>query len=104
MRIVKYSKCSLEVLCIFFKYTRNMLNQCDQMATPARGLKLMTTVDDSIAPPLFPGPRPPPGRLSFFQFARALRDSTIATFALEAYEQDILERKMFGRRMFVVND
>jgi cytochrome P450 len=64
----------------------------------------MTTVDDSLATPLLPAPAPPRDRLSFLQFARALRDSTIATFAQEAYERDILERKMFGRRMFVVND
>ena len=60
--------------------------------------------DDSIGAPVLPAPRPPRGRLSFFEFARALRVSTIATFAQEAYECDILESKMFGRRMFVVND
>jgi cytochrome P450 len=64
----------------------------------------MTTVEDSIAPPALPAPRPPRRRLSLFEFARALRVSTIATFAQEAYECDILERRMFGRRMFVVND
>jgi cytochrome P450 len=64
----------------------------------------MTTFDDSIATPILPAPVPMRGRLSFLQFARALRDSTIATFAQEAYERDIIERRMFGRRMFVVND
>jgi cytochrome P450 len=62
------------------------------------------TAEDSIATPLLPAPAVPQGRLPLLQFARALRDSTIATFAQEAYERDILERKMFGRRMFVVND
>jgi cytochrome P450 len=64
----------------------------------------MTTVNDSIATPALPAPVPPRGPLSFFQFARALRDSTIATFAQEAYERDILERRMLGRRIFVVNE
>src|SRR3974377_2261164 len=64
----------------------------------------MTAADDSIGAPVLPAPRPPRGRLSFFEFARALRVSTLAAFAQEAYECDILESKMFGRRMFVVND
>jgi cytochrome P450 len=64
----------------------------------------MKTLDESLAPPILPAPVPTRGRLSFLQFARALRDSTIATFAQEAYERDIIERRMFGRRMFVVND
>ena len=64
----------------------------------------MTIVNDSMSAPRLPAPVPVRGRLSFFQFARALRDSTIATFAQEAYERDILERRMFGRRVFVVND
>jgi cytochrome P450 len=33
-----------------------------------------------------------------------MRESAIESFAQEAYEQDILERKMFGRRLFLVND
>ncbi len=62
------------------------------------------TLDESLVPPVLPAPVPSRGRLSFLQFARALRDSTIATFGQEAYERDIIETKMFGRRMFVVND
>jgi cytochrome P450 len=62
------------------------------------------TLDESLVPPVLPAPLPSRGRLSFLQFARALRDSTIATFGQEAYERDIIETKMFGRRMFVVND
>lgn len=33
-----------------------------------------------------------------------MRRSTIDSFAQEAYELDILERKVFGRRLFVIND
>ena len=39
-----------------------------------------------------------------FEFFRTLRDNMIATYAEEAYEHDIVERKMFGRRRFLVND
>jgi cytochrome P450 len=42
--------------------------------------------------------------LSFFEFVRALRNSAIDSFAQDAYELDILERKVFGRRLFVIND
>jgi cytochrome P450 len=51
-----------------------------------------------------PAPIPRRRRLSFFQFVRALRESAIESFAQEAYERDILQRKMFGRHLFVVND
>ena len=64
----------------------------------------MTTFDSPVATPLLPAPVPRRRRLSFFEFVRALRNSAIDSFAQEAYEQDILERKVFGRRLFVVND
>jgi cytochrome P450 len=64
----------------------------------------MTTLEDSIAAPVLPAPIPRPGRLSFFEFLHALRDNTISTFGQEAYERDIVVRKMFGRYLFVVND
>ena len=38
------------------------------------------------------------------EFFRTLHDNMIATYAEEAYEHDIVERKMFGRRRFLVND
>src|SRR5579859_7172293 len=64
----------------------------------------MTTLGNPVAAPALPAPIPRPRRLPFFQFVRALRDSAITSFAQEAYELDIIERKMFGRRIFVVND
>ncbi len=64
----------------------------------------MTTLDHPIAAPVLPAPVPRQRRLSFFEFVRALRDSAIDSFAQEAYELDILERKVFGRRLFVIND
>lgn len=59
---------------------------------------------DNMAAPVLPAPVPRQRRLSFFEFVRALRDSAIDSFAQEAYELDILERKVFGRRLFVIND
>ncbi len=64
----------------------------------------MTTLNNPLAAPILPAPMPPQRRLSFFGFVRALRDSAIDSFAQEAYERDILERKVFGRRLFVIND
>src|ERR1700761_2825251 len=63
----------------------------------------MTTFASPVSPVL-PAPTPSPKRLSFFQFVRALRESTIETFAQEAYEKDILQRSMFGRKLFVLNE
>jgi len=39
-----------------------------------------------------------------FEFFRTLRGNMIATFAQEAYERDIVERKMFGLHRFIVNE
>src|ERR1700759_391850 len=64
----------------------------------------MTMLDHPIAAPILPAPVPSQRRLSFFEFVRALRDSAIDSFAQEAYELDILERRLFGRRLFVIND
>ncbi len=64
----------------------------------------MTTLDNPVSAPVLPAPIPRSRSLSFFQFVRALRESAIESFAQEAYERDILQRKMFGRNLFVVNE
>ena len=64
----------------------------------------MTTLNNPVSAPLLPAPVPHPRRLSFFEFVGALRDSAIDSFAQEAYELDIVERKIFGRRLYVLND
>jgi hypothetical protein len=46
---------------------------------------------------MLPAPVPRRGRMPLFQFFRTLRDNMIATYGEEAYERDIIERKMFGR-------
>jgi cytochrome P450 len=64
----------------------------------------MTSLENSTADPVLPAPVPPRGRMPLLKFLRTLPDNTIATFAQEAYEQDIVERKLLGRHMFIVND
>jgi cytochrome P450 len=64
----------------------------------------MTSLENSTADPVLPAPVPPRGRMPLLKFLRTLPDNTIATFAQEAYEQDIVERKLLGRHMFIIND
>jgi cytochrome P450 len=62
------------------------------------------TPEDSVIVPVLPAPVPRRGRLPFFEFFRTLRDNMVATYGEEAYESDIVERSMFGRRRFLVNE
>jgi cytochrome P450 len=64
----------------------------------------MTALNNPVSTPILPAPVPRPRLLSFFEFVGAMRDSAIGSFAQEAYELDILERRIFGRRLFVIND
>ena len=64
----------------------------------------MATLLSPVSSPTLPAPVPRQRRLSFLEFVRALRHSAIDSFAQEAYELDILERKVFGRSLFVIND
>jgi cytochrome P450 len=64
----------------------------------------MTILENPVAAPVLPAPVPHSRRLSFFEFVRSMRDSAIASFAQEAYEQDIVVRTMLGRHLFLVND
>jgi cytochrome P450 len=42
--------------------------------------------------------------MSLWKFARTLRESSIATFQAEAYERDILARRLFWHQTFIVNE
>jgi cytochrome P450 len=64
----------------------------------------MTSREDSVAAPVLPAPIPRRGRMPLFEFFRTLRDNMVATYGEEAYERDIVERKMFGRSRFLVNE
>src|SRR6266498_2757919 len=62
-------------------------------AGDGKGAGSMTVMDDTRAPVLA-APRPPQERMSLWQFLRTVRDSSIATFPAEAYEKDIVPRKL----------
>jgi cytochrome P450 len=64
----------------------------------------MSSLEEFVIAPELPAPVPPRGRMPFLKFIRTLPDNTIATFPQEAYELDIIERRLFGRRQFIIND
>jgi len=59
---------------------------------------------DQVAAPTLAAPRPLKERMSFFAYVRTMRDNSIAAFAEEAFERDILARRLFWRRSCLVND
>jgi cytochrome P450 len=63
----------------------------------------MTSIDQAAAP-ILAAPRPHKGSMSFLEFARAMRHNWLGTFSEEAFERDILVRKLLWRRSFLVND
>src|SRR5271168_2510558 len=71
---------------------------------PCGGLEFMSSLDDSARAPVLPAPVPRRARLPLFEFFRTLRDNMIATYTEEAYERDIVQRKVFGRNRFLVNE
>jgi cytochrome P450 len=54
--------------------------------------------------PVLAAPQPPRQRMGLRKFLRTVRDSSIATFPAEAYEQDIVLRRLLWRRTFIVNE
>jgi cytochrome P450 len=58
----------------------------------------------SVASPVLPAPVPPPKALPFFKYLNTLRDNTLATFDQQAYEQDIVHRRLLGSDAFVVSE
>ena len=63
----------------------------------------MAVMDESSAP-LLAAPRPPQERMGLRQFLRTVRESSIATFPAEAYENDITPRRLLWRQTFIVNE
>jgi cytochrome P450 len=64
----------------------------------------MSRVEDSACAPVLPAPAASRDRLPLWAFFRTLRDSMIATYSENAYERDVIERKMFGQWRFLVNE
>src|SRR5215472_7907516 len=63
----------------------------------------MTSIDQAAAP-ILAAPRPRKGRMSFLEFVRTMRHNLIATYSEEAFERDIVVRKLLWQRSFLVND
>ena len=53
----------------------------------------------TLAMPLWPE-----GRLTLWRFLRAVRDNTLATYPPEAFDEDIIARRLLWRRRFIVNE
>jgi cytochrome P450 len=64
----------------------------------------MSSLDDSAGDPGLTAPVPARSSLPLFAFFRTLRDNMIATYPEEAYERDIVQRNVLGRRRFLVSD
>jgi cytochrome P450 len=67
-------------------------------------MSVIDNVTASGAPPVLAAPPPPQGHLPLWKFLRVLRDSSIATYRADAYSADILERHLFWRRTFFINE
>jgi cytochrome P450 len=67
----------------------------------------MSVMDQSSAPATVPrlaAPQATDRPRSLLQFLRTLRDNSLATYAPEAYTADILERRLFWKRTFFINE
>jgi cytochrome P450 len=56
------------------------------------------------APPRLATPPRPTRPLGLFEFLRTLRENALATFGPDAYTAEVLERRFFRRRTFLVNE
>ena len=63
----------------------------------------MNEIDAVQSPPLAM-PSRPDGRLTLRQFLRVVRDNTLATYPPEAFEEDIIARRLLWRRRFIINE
>src|SRR5580698_8701048 len=63
----------------------------------------MNEIDTGQSPTLAM-PSRPAGRLTLRQFLRVVRDNTLATYSPEAFEEDIIARRLLWRRRFIVNE
>lgn len=61
-----------------------------------------TGLDAGPAPPLA-RPQAAPRRMSLWTYLRLLRDSSVATYSDEAFEAEIIQRKLFWQRAVILN-
>jgi cytochrome P450 len=58
----------------------------------------------SLTSPVLPAPVPPATPLPLLRWMNVMRDNTLASFSQQAYEQDIVERKLLGTHIFIVSE
>src|ERR1039458_9930597 len=63
----------------------------------------MSAIDSSQIPTLA-APRRPEGRLTFWQFLRAVRENTLTIYAPEDFSEDIIAQRLLWRRRFIINE
>ena len=63
----------------------------------------MNEIDTGQSPTLAM-PSRPEGRLTLRQFLRVVRDNTLATYPPEAFDEDIIARRLLWRRRFIINE
>jgi cytochrome P450 len=63
----------------------------------------MSSAETTSMGPVLPAPSPPDRQLGLFAMMRTLRDSSIATYPHEAYEQDFLDRSFLWAHAYIVN-
>ena len=59
---------------------------------------------DTVQSPTLAMPSRPEGRLTLRQFLRVVRDNTLATYPPEAFDEDIIARRLLWRRRFIINE
>ena len=59
---------------------------------------------DIVQSPALAMPSRPEGRLTLRQFLRVVRDNTLATYPAEAFDEDIIVRRLLWRRRFIINE
>ena len=59
---------------------------------------------DIVQSPTLAMPNRPEGRLTLRQFLRVVRDNTLATYPPEAFDEDIIARRLLWRRRFIINE
>jgi cytochrome P450 len=59
---------------------------------------------DAVQYPTLAMPSRPEGRQTLRQFLRVVRDNTLATYPPEAFDEDIIVRRLLWRRRFIINE
>jgi cytochrome P450 len=59
---------------------------------------------NAIENPILAMPSRPEGEMTFWKFLRLVRENTLATYPPEAFDEDIIARRMLWRRRFIINE